>query len=102
MNNVFKILFNDNDLLCVGTLYDSKVTKMTEVSSGEFFSINPISSVDIDYNRNGKPEQLAKRAYMKPRRADINVKTYRNFLFEMDSVPLDDQLIVIGIPQYFL
>lgn len=89
MNEVFKVIFDEIDLICVGNLYDNKVDKAFMRRSGEFFSINPLSSVDVEY------KDKDNRSYMKPRRADMNVKVFRNFLFEMDSLPLVDQSVIL-------
>ena len=90
MNEVLNLLFDDTDLICVGNLYTNKVTTLAEAEKGEFFSINPLASVDTEY------QEKINRSYMKPRRADMNVKLFRNFMFEMDSLHLDDQLMILS------
>lgn len=92
---VLETLFNEEELICIGNLFENRVTALESFEKGEFFSINPLTSVDMHYNKNGTEKQLAKRRYMKPRRADINVSEFRNFLFEMDSIPLGNQLDIL-------
>lgn len=94
-------LFDEGERVCSGNLFENKVTLVENLESKEFFCINPLTSVDVHYNKNGTEKQLAKRRYMKPRRADINVSSFRSFLFEMDSIPLINQLEILcncGIP----
>lgn len=71
MNNLFK----ENEQTCVGDMYTTELGG----TDGPFFSINPL----------------------KESRADINVTEYRNFLFEIDSLPLQEQLAIFhssGLP----
>lgn len=72
----FRTLFDEGEGICTGGM---KATNVSSHVFGNFFSINPL----------------------KNRRADLNVTNFRNFLFEMDSVELEDQLKIletIGAP----
>lgn len=90
----YELLFNSNDGVCSGNAYETKVN--TGRSFGEFFSINPLdANKDHGYFLKDKYDEF------KPRRADLNVSCFRNFMFEMDSVPLEDQLKIFqecGLP----
>jgi len=83
------VLFDENELICAGNLYENRVTPLTEVRSAEFFCVNPLSSVDVEYKDDEN------RRYMTPRRADMNVSKFRNFIFEMDTLSLEQQLILL-------
>jgi len=102
ISKLFSRLFNNRELVCSGDLYNSNINLLEEVQViREFFCINPLTSVDLHYNKNGTEKQLAKRRYMKPRRADINVSQFRNFMFEMDNESLEAQGKILescGIP----
>lgn len=87
-DKVLSLLFNDYEKTCVGESNSTKVVSPFK-TSGPFYCVNPLASVDVGHNR--KPHY----SYMKPRRADINVKEFRNFVFEIDSLSLGDQLAVI-------
>jgi hypothetical protein len=82
-------LFKPGEGLCVGGF--KAVNVSSELSdSGNFFCINPLS-LEMDYG-------YADKDYYKkdvPRRADVNISAYRNFMFEMDSVPLEDQMKIL-------
>jgi hypothetical protein len=61
----------------------------------QFFSVNPIEPL-VDHEPT-KPYH----APDKPRRADHNCTAFRNFLIEIDSIPLDEQLKYVsdlGLP----
>lgn len=76
MNHQFDILFKPSEFICVSKdafgvdILPNKLAKSAKHK--EFFSVNPILE--------GKT------------RADYNVSAYRNFLFEIDCLPLEDQL----------
>lgn len=82
------------DYKSTSVLYPSDITKEL---LGEFICLNPLSPEE-DYEHH-------KRSYYKrsqPRRSDLNVSEFRNFLFEMDGTPLQDQLnIFSGCPLPF-
>lgn len=100
MNNFkdfIKIMFNDNDYLCCGSLFENNVVKADESIGSTFYTINPINN-KVDYGHKDKPD---KYDYLTPRRADINCSSFRNFMFEMDSTELSDQRRILegcGIP----
>ena len=87
-DKVLGLLFNEHEKTCVGESNSTKVVSPFKVT-GPFYCVNPLASVDVGHNR--KPHY----SYMRPRRADINVKEFRNFVFEIDSLSLEDQLKVI-------
>lgn len=83
-------LFKPEDGICFGNFKATKVYKNYPTLPKEFFSINPLHK-SKDYHwmlKEGRFEKVG-------RRADINVTEFRNFLFEMDSVPLDIQLKIL-------
>ena len=89
------ILFDEYDLICAGDLYDNGVSRIDEVEAAPFVCVNPLLSVDLEFK---KKEE---RRYNVSRRSDVNVKSLRNFMFEMDDVSLDKQLQILhqsGIP----
>jgi len=91
----FNLLFDEKDHICYGSLYNTRIKNFPDYIS-EFFVINPIHP-RIDYGFE------AKESYneYKPRRADLNVTGYRNFMFEFDSIGLHYQLEIMkkcGIP----
>lgn len=73
MLKIFSLLFKPTDLICAGSAKDTKVYNVSDVKDAEFFSINPL----------------------KESRKDLNVTEFRNFLFEMDNMPLDQQRTII-------
>jgi len=87
-------LFNKGDGICFGDFKSSGIVEFNNQDdsffNGNFVSINPLAS-DVDYGH-------AKKNYYRidvPRRADINVTDFKTFLFEMDSIDLDDQLAIL-------
>ena len=85
---VLKLLFNDHEKTCVGNAKSTRPVNPFNIE-GEFYCVNPLASVDVGHNQ--KPHY----SYMKPRRADINVSQFRNFVFEIDELPLEQQIKVI-------
>jgi len=94
------LLFRGGEAGFTGSIYDSNITSnicsMPCSKRREFFSINPIDS-------NKDHLYFTKKHYKEdvPRRADMNVSAFRNFMFEMDDVPLEEQLVIldkVGIP----
>ncbi len=87
--DVFRILFYSGDYLCFGDAYATGVAPQPD-GVYEFFSINPLHPT-FDYHKmpNGSIERVNAR-----RRADLNVTRFQNFLFEMDNVPLEEQLSI--------
>lgn len=88
MREFFNILFEPGEGLCTGNAFANEVLKYPK--DAEFFSINPLSTLK-DY---GHMEKAEYREYI-PRRADINVTCFRNFMFEMDSTSLENQLTIL-------
>lgn len=85
MKEFFEVLFNSGEGVCTGNAYAVEVSKYPK--EGEFFCVNPLDAhrdhaffLGDNYNE------------YSPRRADLNVTCFRNLIFEMDSLPLDDQL----------
>ncbi|MBV6514180.1 MAG: hypothetical protein FMNOHCHN_03770 [Ignavibacteriaceae bacterium] len=83
-----KKLFLENEYVCHGSLESTNVTLFKPDINSEFFSINPIHP-SLDYGWNKKPNLYN---FNTPRRADINVTKFRNLLFEMDGIDLNQQL----------
>jgi hypothetical protein len=81
-----KIMFNSEDFVCCGSLFDNKVMRFEDGVGSMFYTINPIDG----RNDHGYKEK-DKYDYLTPRRADINVSRFSNFMFEMDNISLDDQ-----------
>lgn len=88
MSDVFKLLFQDNDAICTGDFTATRVYTQPAAPQAEFFSINPLS-LDKDYVDDNGAIRLKKG---RGRRADLNVTKFQNFLFEIDAMPLDEQL----------
>lgn len=87
----FKVLFDENDYFCRGHAKARKVHPVFPAQSGyEFFTVNPLDS-KIDH------AHFVKDYYDKdtPRRADLNVTCFRNFVFEMDGLSLESQIILL-------
>lgn len=85
--NYLKLLIDDGEGFCAGNFYETKIKNCLDATP-EFISINPLSnSKDHAYFLNEE-----KYSEDRPRRADLNVTSFRNFLFEIDVLPLDDQL----------
>lgn len=86
MKEFFDILFDKGEGICTGDAYSTEVFPYPK--EAEYFSINPLHLLeDKAYFLN--PDKYKQHV---PRRADLNVTTFRNFMFEMDSVALEDQL----------
>ena len=105
-SKLLNLLFNEKDTIAHGSLYRQKLENFPSHES-EFFSINSIHPmIDFGYKiaqqkaiSNHKDASVY--GEFKPRKADCNVTSYRNFLFEMDAVNLSDQMQILtfsGIP----
>jgi hypothetical protein len=82
------MIFREDEGKCVGSQYDSTVSRSPQITSKtEFYCINPLDPLE-DYAYEKKPSY----DQYKPRRADANVTSFRNFIFEIDTIPLKDQL----------
>jgi len=90
MNSQLKALFNETDYVCWGDLKNYNITPASEVGECNFFSINPIhGKLDFDHHKKDYYKEF------KPRRADKNVTSFRNFLFEFDSISLTEQEAIL-------
>jgi len=95
--NFYEMLFDPDEYTTVGNMFENKVCLVHgEHRAGEFFCINPLDGArDHGFFVNEKYSEEI------PRRADLNVIKYRNFLFEIDCLSLEDQLKLFsasGIP----
>lgn len=85
MKDFFNILFDEGEGVCTGDAFATKVSNYA--SPAPFFSVNPLDPLkDHAFFMNEKYSEY------EPRRADLNVTSLRNFMFEMDSMPIEDQL----------
>ena len=94
-NKLLSILFNQDDKVCIGSAKETKNITSPFECVGEYYTINPIGAVDYEHDKKDYYE------YLSPRRADMNVESFRNFIFEIDSMPLDDQirlLVEVDLP----
>ncbi len=99
----FHTIFNGHDSIVAGDRYVSKPELMGNVvensvsTNYQLFTVNAIHpSIDFGYSLNPTKYQPNR-----PRRADINATSLRNFIFESDGIALDDQLELLyrsGIP----
>lgn len=85
------ILFDDEDFVCCGSLFDNTAMKFEDGEGSMFYTINAIDG-KIDHGYKEKETY----DFLVPRRADINCSKFRNFMFEMDNVPLNDQMEILG------
>lgn len=96
---LMSLYFDDGEYSCFGDQYCRKVESLDKILTARnpaFFSINPLDG-SFDHAFFMKEHY----DYYTPRRADLNVIKFRNFMFEMDSTPLDVQMEVLtgcGIP----
>lgn len=94
-NTFFEILFDKEDSFTAGPFYATRVRSVFPVTSGmEFFTVNPIHE-EINYAADVPADRMT------PKRSDLNVTKFRNFVFEMDSIPLERQEKLLeesGIP----
>jgi hypothetical protein len=95
MKNTFmSTLFVQGNCTTFGGIYQTKVRNALKIGSAvpEFFCINALDPYK---------SYVQDKDSRFPSRADINVCSYRNFLFEMDNIDLKDQLRIFkecGIP----
>lgn len=92
MIKAFKLLFRSSDQICVGDHYATDVGPQPISPVAQFYSINPLHGW-LDHVKAPNGEITAIKG--PGRRADLNVTRFQNFLFEMDNVPLDQQLNII-------
>lgn len=90
----WKLLFSPHEYTSLGIGTDlAPISSLLKNPSPEkeLFCINPLDpSQDHDWEKNP-----LKYNRSKPRRADLNVTDYKNFLFEMDGPSLDEQYDII-------
>jgi hypothetical protein len=82
-----KLLFNDTDYVASP---DSPVLLSQLTNPNPLFCVNPLD---------GANDHAPTKPYHrpdKPRRADLNVSTFRNFIFESDTAPLEKQIEAIS------
>jgi hypothetical protein len=85
MKEFFELLFEPGEGICTGDAYAVGVS--TWANENPFFCVNPLAlHYDHLYYENDNRDEYTGR------RADINVTSLRNFMFEMDDLPLEDQL----------
>lgn len=90
--NFWSTLFNIDEQTVYGETGATSPKILPPVNTPEFFCINPIDTIK-DHAWMLNPSKYDENT---PRRADLNVSCFRNFLFEMDSIPLDDQLTILN------
>lgn len=86
LNDFLSLLFDKEDWTCFTASPNGTAVFYEPSPTDLFFSINPLHS-DVDLNPT-LPYHKPSRA----RRADHNVTKYRNFLIELDSMPLEEQV----------
>lgn len=87
----FKVLFDANEHVYTGSLYEGVITSLPSKSGPLFYTVNPIHPrLDFDYKKKPDYEEF------KPRRADMNVTCFRNFIFEFDTIPILKQKFLIN------
>jgi hypothetical protein len=88
-DQVLKIMFNENEGVCYGTAYATAVNKIPlgDNNQYQYLSINPLdrNKDHLWFQNEGKYNEFV------PRRCDFNVTCFRNFMFEMDDTPLEQQ-----------
>ena len=96
-NKVLQVLFNEDEHFCRGNMYSTLVFPVfPAVKDMEFFTANP-----LDSSRDHLHFEKEQYSEFKPRRADMNVTKFRNFVYEMDGLALCDQRVLLeacGIP----
>lgn len=86
-NKFFEVLFDRDEYICRGDMYSTSGSPVFPTESGhEFFTVNP-----LDPFRDHAHYEKESYEPDKPRRADMNVSSFRNFVFEMDGLPLEEQ-----------
>ena len=103
VDKFFHTLFGGHDWIVAGDRFTTKpelVGNIVEKASSYGFPLytaNPIHpSIDFGWSYDPKKYQANK-----PRRADLNCTSLKNLMFEIDGIPLDDQLELLfrsGIP----
>lgn len=89
----FSLLFAQDDHICYGDEFATKVRPLpsSRVYS-PFYAINPLAAkTDHVKLSDGRIKATSGIG----RRSDLNVTKFQNFLFEMDNLPLDEQLALL-------
>lgn len=81
-----RLLFDDGQQTCFTPDPHGTAVKAAPGAADLFFSINA-----LDASMDHGPVESYHDAY-KPRRADINVTCFRNFLLELDGMPMEQQI----------
>jgi hypothetical protein len=98
---LFDLLYDEDEYTCFAWRYnDTSVlpVRMQEEQRSPWISLNPLYG---DMDNDPETSLLLSARSDRGRRADINVSTFRNFLVEMDEVPLKKQWPIIrdcGLP----
>lgn len=82
-------LFTLEQFTCSGNAYATDVYPIANLPKAEFFCINPLSN-SLDHQKDRETGEISVIAGS--RRADLNVVSFKNFLFEMDNMPMIDQM----------
>jgi hypothetical protein len=103
VDKFFYTLFGGHDWIVAGDRFETKPELMGNIverstSHGfPLYTINPIHP-SIDFGWSFDPKKYEPN---RPRRADLNCTSLKNLMFEIDGIPLDDQLELLfrsGIP----
>lgn len=86
LEKFLNLLFEPDEQTCFTSLPTGVQVKYMPYSQDVFFCINA-----LDPLKDHKPERPY-HAENKPRRADHNVVSFRNFLIELDGMPLEEQI----------
>ena len=99
VDKFFHTLFGGHDWIVAGDRFTTKpelVGNIVEKASSygfPLYTVNPIHpSIDFGWSYDPKKYQANK-----PRRADLNCTSLKNLMFEIDGIPLDDQLELLFI-----
>ena len=103
VDKFFHTLFGGHDWIVAGDRFETKpelmgnIVERSTTHGFPLYTINPIHpSIDFGWSYDPKKYQPNK-----PRRADLNCTSLKNLMFEIDGIPLDDQLELLfrsGIP----
>lgn len=86
LTDFLTLLFDREDYTCFTDSPTGTIVSYMPSGKDLFFSINPLNAL-TDLN-----PTLEYHNANRPRRADHNVTKYRNFLIELDSIPLEEQV----------
>jgi hypothetical protein len=86
-------LFRIGEGICHGGF---KEVNIKEFEDSDYYGGNFVSINALDVKNDHGFELKDYYSFDKPRRADVNVTAFRSFLFEMDSIGLEDQLKILS------